>query len=177
MKEIFAVLLLLALAALTCAQDGRKSGARPHPNLTGTWVLDRSKSGGGSKFDSTLVITHHDPELRITRTDIRKKEQIIKEYVFYTDGRGESNPMYYGDGKFYSDTTWEGANLVAYDCGRKHSGHKCRGGNSQKWQLSADGQKLTHTTSYVMGLVYAGGGIGAPISESGRTKLVYRRAQ
>lgn len=171
MKNALAGLLLLALAAVCAGQESRKKEAKPHPDLTGTWVLDRSRSGGGSKFDSTLDITQRDPELRITRTDVRKRERVTKEYVFYTDGRGESNPMYYGNGKLDSDTKWEGSKVVAYVCNRRYTGARCHGGDAWKWQLSADGQTLTHRTSYVMA-----SGYDSPAWVMGKNKLVYRRA-
>jgi hypothetical protein len=171
MKNILACLVLLALAVVCAAQQRPKQEAKPHPDLTGTWVLDRSKSGGGSKFDSTLVITHRDPELRITRTDLRKRERVTKEYVFYTDGRGESNPMYYGNGKFDSDTKWEGSKVVAYTCQRRYKGARCHGGDSWKWQLSADSQTLTCRTNHLMA-----SGIDAPAWTMDESKLVYRRA-
>lgn len=170
MKNILASLVLLALATVCAAQENRKQEAKPHPDLTGTWVLDRS--GGGSKFDSTLVITHRDPELRITRMDVRKRERVTKEYVFYTDERGESNPMYYGSGKFDSDTKWEGSKVVAYTCNRGYKGARCHGADSWKWQLSADGQTLTHRTIYIMVFRYG----AEPASQVGESKLVYRRA-
>lgn len=177
MKNVLACLLLLALATVCAAQESRKKEAKPHPDLTGTWVLDRSKSAGGSKFDSTLVITHRDPELRITRTDVRKRERVTREYVFYTDERGESNPMYYGDGKFDSDTKWEGRRVVAYTCNRSYNWARCHGGDAWEWQLSADGQTLTHRTSYVMPSVYVGGSgaVLEPARVMSEGKLVYRR--
>lgn len=170
MRTTPACLLLFALVAVCGAQDSRKKEPKPHPDLTGRWVIDSSKSAGGSKFDSTLVITHRDPELRINRTDVRKREQVTKEYVFYTDGRGESNPMYYGDGKFDSDTKWEGNKVVAYTCSRRYKGARCNGPDSWKWQLSADGQTLTHQISYLMA-----SGSDAPSWAMGGSKLVYRR--
>jgi hypothetical protein len=169
MKNTLAGLLLLTLAAVCAAQESGKKEAKPHPNLTGTWTLDRSK-GDTSKFDSTLVISHRDPELRITRTDMRKREAVTKEYAFYTDGRGESNPMYYGDGKFDSDTKWEGSKVVAYTCNRWFKGARCHGADSWKWQLSADGQTLTYRMGYVMA-----SGNASPAWVMGGNKLVYRR--
>ena len=173
MKSILACLLLLALAVSSAAQ---KSGKQPetHPDLTGTWALDKSKSGRGSKFDSTLVISHRDPELRITRTDVKKRERVTREYVFYTDGRGESNPFYYGDAKFESKTKWEGIKVVAYPCRRMYQGAKCkRGTDSWMWQLSEDGQTLTHRTSAVIALPDATGNASASLTDN--NKLVYRR--
>jgi len=167
MKNTLAGLLLLALAAVCVAQETRKE-AKPHPDLTGTWRLDKSKGGGSSKFDSTLLITHREPELRINRTDVRKRVRIEKEYVFYTDRRGESNPMYYGDGKFDSDTKWDGNKVVTYVCSRRYTGAKCHGEDSWNWKLSADGQTLTHWTTYIAAS-------GSSWLTSGN-KLVYRRA-
>lgn len=175
MKNILACLLLLVLGVVCAAQESRKQ-AETHPDLTGTWVLDRSKSGSGSKFDSTLVIVHREPVLRITRTDVKKGARVTKEYVFYTDGRGESNPMYHGDGTFDSNTKWEGRKVVAYTCNRRYRGARCLGADSLNWQLSADGETLTHTTSFVMSSANGGNGVATALPTSDETKLVYRRA-
>jgi hypothetical protein len=165
MKNTLACLVLFALAAACLGQNGRKQEPQPRPDLTGTWVLDKSKSDRVKQFDSTLIIVHRDPELKITQTDVRKAERVTKDYVFYTDERGESNPMYYGTAKFDSDTKWEGGTIVAYTCVRRYTGAKCHGADSQRWQISADGQTLTH---HLTGIDYYG---AADI-----TKLVYRRA-
>lgn len=180
MKNTLAAFLLLVLAAVCAAQDNQKKEAKPHPDLSGTWVLDKSRSVRNGKFDSTLVIAHHDPELRILRTDVRKKGRAVREYVFYTDGRGESNPYYYGDARFDSDTKWEGRKVVAYICyRRRYKRAKCNGADAWRWQLSADGQRLTHTTSFATGFSYGspGGVISSPtLAQPAGNKLVYRRA-
>lgn len=174
MKSIFACLLPLALAVASAAQESRKQ-PETHPDLTGTWTLDKSKSARGSKFDSTLVITHRDPELRITRTDMKKRERVTREYVFYTDRRGESNPFYYGAGKFESKTKWEGRKVVAYLCRRRYQGARCiEGTDSWMWQLSADGQTLTYRTSSFIVLPDGTGHATDPLTDV--NKFVYRHA-
>jgi len=162
MRKSLVCLLLLALAAVCAAQDGGKKEAKPRPDLTGTWVLDRSGHGVSRKFDSTLVITHRDPELRIVRTDVMETKRLMWEYVYYTDGRGESNPMDYGTGRIRwirSKTKWKGDRVEARI-----------GGFWRRWQLSADGQTLTHT--YSTGYIPVEGLMPQPTS----IKLVYRRA-
>ncbi|MFL6256986.1 MAG: hypothetical protein ACJ74T_18420, partial [Pyrinomonadaceae bacterium] len=143
-----------------------------HPDLSGTWQLDRAKSDFGewsdkplSKADATLVITHADPELKMKHTLRLNGQEELKEFIYYTDERGETNPATLGVGEVKSKTKWEGDKVVA-------SARITRKGQSgpytldmmQKWQVSSDGKMLTNTTNI-------SGELGAQ-----QIKLVYRRA-
>ena len=100
MKTILLLLCLFACAAAgAAAGDDRKKEGK-HPDLSGTWTLDRSKSDFGvfwdrplAKTDATLVVVHNEPELKVTRTLRLNGREETKELVYYTDGRGESNPI------------------------------------------------------------------------------------
>src|SRR5215210_4704935 len=91
---LLAVLLTLCLSA-AAAGDGKK---KSHPDFSGTWQLDRAKSEFGefserplSKADSTLVVAHGDPELKIKRTLRLNGQEEVKDFTYYTDERGETN--------------------------------------------------------------------------------------
>ncbi|HEX8720474.1 MAG TPA: hypothetical protein VF736_07590 [Pyrinomonadaceae bacterium] len=188
---ILCVCMAACLAGATYAQGEKGKAAQPRPDLSGTWVLDRSSSNYGeargsdlSKTDSTLVIAHRDPELRISKTMLLKGARWTKEYVYYTDGRGESNPMYYGAGFFETKTKWKADGVEAYQCYRSYGRQgaqtqvACVGGETtQSWRLSADGQTLTHTTASFSPGFNWGDGKSIEGSHAGEVKLVYRRAQ
>ena len=163
-----ALLTLCLFSVVAAGVDKKKS----HPDFSGTWLIDRAKSDFGafedrplSKADSTLVIAHGDPELKIKRTLSLNGQEEVKEFTYYTDERGETNPSTLGVGEVKSKTKWEGDKVVA-------SAHITRKGQSglyeldvtQKWQVSSDGKTLTNTTNI-------SGQLGAQ-----QIKLVYRRA-
>ncbi|MBV9924463.1 MAG: hypothetical protein JOZ96_05425 [Acidobacteria bacterium] len=167
-RSLSASLLILFLLAPAAAVADKK-----HPDLSGSWQVDREKSDYGewsdkplSKADSTLVIAHVDPELKIRRTLALNGREEVKEFTYYTDGRGETNPATLGAGEVKSKTKWDGDKVVA----EAHITRQGAGGSyelnvTQKWQVSSDGKTLTNTTTI-------GNQMGAQ-----QIKLVYRRAQ
>ncbi len=171
MKALLLSLCLLACAAAAPAADDKK---RARPDFSGTWELDRSKSEFGlfgdrplAKADATLVVTHREPELKIVRTLRLNGREETKEFTYYTDGRGESNPGSFGSGVLDSKTRWEGERVTAH----AKTTWPARDGRpevvletTQTWQLSAGGRALTHTTRIVNG------------EATEEVKLVYRRA-
>src|SRR6266436_1067019 len=61
------------------------------PNLTGQWVLDKSKkSSKGVVEDLTVLIQQDEPEIRITRRAATGGAERVDKVVYYTDGRGET---------------------------------------------------------------------------------------
>lgn len=155
MKRIVLCVLLFSLGAVVCAaRDDRKKDAKPHPDMTGTWTLDKSKSDFGpfrdrpiSKADVKLVVTQRDPELKLTRTLSLNGQQDVREQTYYTDERGETNPPTLGTGEVKSKTKWDGDKVVTRS---KMTRETQRGtfeiDTTEKWQLSSDGQTLTVTT-------------------------------
>jgi hypothetical protein len=172
------VLLLAASAAATTGPPSPAAVARgegkARPDFSGTWELDRSKSDFGpfggrplAKADSTIVVTHRDPELKIARTLRMNGREETREFVYYTDGRGETNPAAFGGPALKTQTKWEGERVWAY----AKTTWPARDGRpaveletTQRWHLSSGGRTLTHATLYVNG----------PVTEEMR--LVYRRA-
>ena len=103
MKAILLSLCLLACAVAAAAVDDKKGKARP--DFSGRWELDRSKSEYGlfedrplAKAEATLVVTHREPELKFVRTLRLNGREETREFTYYTDGRGESNPGAFGSG-------------------------------------------------------------------------------
>ena len=167
-----ALLLALCLFAFAAAGDDKKKGGKPHPDFSGTWQLDRAKSDFGewsdrplSKADSTLVVEHRDPELKIRRTLSLNGQEEVKEFAYYTDERGETNQATLGVGEVKSKTKWDGDKVVSEaQIKRRGQGGAYELNVMQKWQVSSDGKTLTNTTSI-------SNEMGAQ-----QIKLVYRRA-
>ena len=102
------------------AGDDRKKEGKSHPDFSGTWRLDRSKSDFGAfedkplaKADSTLVVEHRDAELKIRRTLSLNGQEEVKEFSYYTDERGETNQATLGVGEVKSKTRWDGDKVVS----------------------------------------------------------------
>ena len=171
MKAILLSLCLLACAAAAAPDDEKKG--RPHPDFSGTWQIDRPKSDFGpfsdrplSKADSTLAVEHRDPELKIRRTLSLDGREEVKEFAYYTDGRGETNQATIGVGEVTSKTTWVGDRVVAEArIERRGQSGPYRLDVTQKWQVNSDAKWLVHTTAI-------SNGMGAE-----QLKLFYRRAQ
>ena len=176
MKSIILCLCLVAsLAGVSSAQGDKKKEGKPRPDLSGTWELDKSKSDFGlfrdrplSKADATLVVAHSEPELKITRTLKLNGQQEVKEFTYYTDERGETNPATIGAGEVKSKTKWDGEKVSASSkmtWPGQNGAAAAEMDVTQKWQVSSDGKSLTNTTaisSVQTGVQYI--------------KLVYRRA-
>jgi len=173
MKKALSCFLLLALAVVCAARDDKKKESKPHPDLTGTWALDKSKSDLGpfrdrpiAKADETLVIAHHDPELKIMRTLSLNGQEQSHDLAYYTDGRGETNPATFGGGEVKSKTKWDGEKVVAKSSTMRQTSQGAVFIDvTDRWQLSADGQTLTETTS-----------ISGPMGGVQDIKQVFRRA-
>ena len=64
------------------------------PDFSGSWLLDPSKSGRYAQvkaYEKPIVISHHDPEVRITHAYELNGNAVVREFVYYTDKRGEAN--------------------------------------------------------------------------------------
>lgn len=178
MRLIFIGMIVLASCTLSLAQGDLKKPAENHPNLSGTWTLDRSKTDDGAyedtakdnKFtipDLTWLITHHDAQIDVSwRESAPGSERLIRkgESVYFTDGRGEKNAITASQ-SLESTTTWSGRKLVRlYSVPtRSITEFGYRYGKvavTEKWEHSKDSKKLTITRSYdgAAGLLSAGMG-------------------
>ena len=169
-RSLTASLMVLCVLASVATGEDKK---RPHPDFSGSWQLDRAKSDFGqwsdrplAKADSTLVVAYVEPELKIRRTLSLNGQQEVREFTYYTDGRGETNQATLGAGEVRSKTKWDGDKLVSESqITRRGQGGSYTLSVTQKWQVSSDGKTLTNTTTI-------SNEMGAQ-----QVKLVYRRAQ
>ncbi len=154
LRKITIFAWLLSCAALCIAQEGnQKSASQSKPDLSGTWVLDKSKSKPGKKTGGlTLIISQHESEIRITRKSTLDGNEKNHELLYYSDGRGEKNPTLVRDELTGSDfvgttTKWEKNRLVMkamYQ--RKSPKGSFEMEMTEQWGLSSDGTMLTKTT-------------------------------
>ena len=156
-KLITLGIVLLSLVA-TMAQENKPSSQSEksrtdaaRPDFSGTWLRDNAKSsglqGGLASAEFTMVIAHHDPELKISRLLKLNEQQVSQELVYYTDRRGETNPATFGRGDLKSKTKWDKNKIEA----RASWSTDARGGevnnfdSTEKWELGPDGKTLTDT--------------------------------
>ena len=90
---VLSVAALLASSPRVLAQSQNQSV----PDLSGTWELVEDHSGLKMKLKDagfprvTVVIAQEGSQIRITQKQIKRGIETVKEYSYYTDGRGETN--------------------------------------------------------------------------------------
>ena len=159
--------------SLAFAQDKPKDAK---PDFSGTWTFDRSKSNLGpfermpaANAEITLIITHKEPELKIVRKVNLNGNAGSQEFIYYSDGRGETNPAFLGNGEVKSKTKWDKVKLES----KSSASYQTRGVGgdvfhtdiSERRELSQDGKTLTVTISI-------SGPRGVQV-----VKMVYNRAE
>jgi hypothetical protein len=191
------ILTLLILAPLLSHPPSARGtlNGRDRPDFSGTWMLDKERSKLSEAYplrkggDQTLTITQQEPEVKIAQKSVLPGRERTREFVYYTDGRGESNsnwysyevdsvgstaaPEYGGEDKIRSKTTWEGNKIVSryrtYVATRR-TGMMIVDG-IEFWSLSKDSLTLTHTT------VLSSGSENGPLATAFRqeVKRVFKR--
>jgi hypothetical protein len=146
LKQIF---ILLVLAGLVAVGPQSGHGQSDKPNLSGEWTRDNAKSSGLqgvlATVELTLLITHKDPEFRISRSVKLKEQQMTQDLVYYTDHRGETNPATIGSGDVKSKTKWNKNKIETTASWSRmgRTGDVSNFDSTEKWDLSADGKTLT----------------------------------
>ena len=91
MKVVLLPICLIACVAICFGQTNKNAP----PDLSGTWEFDASRS----HFESSkkgppeqIKITYHDPQLIIRRKVNLNGVVQERDLIYYTDGRGETNP-------------------------------------------------------------------------------------
>jgi hypothetical protein len=106
--------LLFALATLA-AVPGPRTAARAHPDFTGTWSLDPSKSEGQMvPTSATLKVTQTDKSLTIERTAMAMGMTRTGTSTYALDGSASKNSVNAGGTNvdFNSTTAWSDNVLV-----------------------------------------------------------------
>ena len=157
--RVIVVLLLIGASAFATNAQANK----PKPDFTGTWLLDQKKSNDSGltrRPDLPIKILHRDPEFRVTVRTEKAGQIIEREFVYFTDGRGESNPLT----SFVttnpsainadelkkqiarSKTKWSGNKIVTRTQQRVQAGgHFADFEQVDEWKLSEDGKVLIQT--------------------------------
>ncbi|HKC64903.1 MAG TPA: hypothetical protein VKB86_14770 [Pyrinomonadaceae bacterium] len=153
MKKLL-IAILLSLAVTMCvAQNGNdKSGKQSRPDLSGTWKLDKSKGNyvaySGLKPDAELilVISHNEPEIKVTRKSVWQGQERVQEWTYYSDGRGEVGHTIIDGKEGESKTKWEGDKLVSrFSISLGGGRTRVSVEVTQELKVSANGKVLTQT--------------------------------
>jgi hypothetical protein len=161
----FCFVLIFALVATSIPAQAKQTGAKPKPDFSGTWQLDTAKSNVGPSVtpDQPLKIAHHDPEFRVTHIIGSNGPLSSHDFVYYSDGRGETNPTIvflstrtdtnpqrHDKDVTKSKTTWSGNKLVTRSTVRSLIGGQVLEFEIiDEWKLSSDGKTLTQTSRTV----------------------------
>jgi hypothetical protein len=161
MKKVSTILCILIFAAFGAAQKNAEK-EKTIPDFSGTWILDKKKSGSDSGFggqffvDIKMVIVHTEPEMKITETlKMPGGAEKVSKSTFFTDGRRVS---LFGklDEDNYRIVEWNGRKLIKKDAfimdidkdnpfeSQKNTKNKnVKMNNKTVWELSKDGKTLT----------------------------------
>lgn len=162
----FATVLLALIWVVTIVAIGYGQGSGKRPDLSGTWEFDRNRSNVGKSSKSSdppekITIAYHDPELKIHRTVFINGQSAESEAIYFTDGRGETNPttawLTTNPGsaadrppETKSKTSWSGNKIVTRSTVRPRAGTATLEFEIIiEWKVSTDGKTLTQTTHTV----------------------------
>jgi hypothetical protein len=158
---IFLVVLPVIFASTALSQPKAK------PDFSGTWLLDQKKSndsGLTTRPDLPIKISHHEPEFRVTRSGEKNGQVVDRDFVYFTDERGEENAttallttnpsaVKADDLKksvTKSKTKWNGNKIVTRARLRMEvAGHYVEFEQVDEWKISEDGKVLTQTSRVV----------------------------
>jgi hypothetical protein len=139
-------------------------GGAPSNDINGEWI-ERS----GNRLIS-LIVEHHDPEIKVTRRVVSLGEDETQTSVYYTDGRGEINVKYGEPVK--SITKWKNQNLLFSLTSKSSvSGDTFESKQSIDWEISSDGASLIEVTKSSMSA-----SAGFISSQPGAVTLIYARS-
>jgi len=161
------VLTLLSVLAANVAVEAQSPKSQVKPDFSGAWLLDQKKSSDSGltrRPDLPIKISHHDPEFRVTLSSESNGQIIEREFVYFTDARGETNAATTGlttnpstmktddlkNQVTKSKTKWSGNKIVTRSQLRLNvAGHFVEFEQVDEWKLSADGKILTQTSRVI----------------------------
>ena len=165
--KVSCFILICALGTTLAPRQAKQETSKAKSDFSGTWLLDPGKSNVGPSAtpDRPLKIAHHDPELRITHLVESNGQVIGRDFVYYTDGRGETNrimmflstridltPRPHDGTAIKSKTTWSSNKLITRSRSPVRSligGQLLEFEIIDEWKLSSDGKTLTQTSRTV----------------------------
>ena len=143
-KVIISLWMFIAVTGcLAQAATREGSNKQAKPDLSGTWILDKSKSHQVDADHFSLVIVHREPEIRITEKSVKDGHEAANQSIHYTDGRSDSDT---GKGQLYSKIKirWRGGTLVRENI-HTTTGVRFEMVTTEEWNLSKDSKSLTRT--------------------------------
>lgn len=158
MYRLLFVCVWLALSfSFALAQD-KSHRNEAKPNLAGRWKLEakptRDKdTAPGLNDQTTLVIVHQGHEIKLIRQTTSGLEDTKREFIYYSDGRGEKNQGVtirtlpsITEREIESETKWKGKKLGTHGTVRRVSSGRLFTWNVViEWKLSTDANTLTQT--------------------------------
>jgi hypothetical protein len=125
-----------------------QSDVKPPADFSGKWSLESKNDNKVAGDKTTLVISQTGPEIKVVQESSQGGTQ--REFTYYADGRGETNPSESSGQPFKSVTSWKKKALII-----KFSFPSTRANNNvvvneriDEWTMSKDGQTLTQTSSF-----------------------------
>lgn len=162
--QFLAPVILTFIGAVSTNAQGGKNQSKP--DLSGSWLLDSKKSNSAgltSKPDLPVKISHHDPEFRVTLSSELNGQTVERDFVYFTDGRGETNPATSflttepraNPGDLQKQVTkskskWSGDKIVTRSQLRATiAGTFVEFEQVDEWKLSSDGKVLSQTSRII----------------------------
>jgi hypothetical protein len=158
-RTAFIVLLCLLCPALCFGQAAKTASLRrQRPDFSGTWTLDKMERKGHRQglppqIEITLVVTHHEPEIEVSRTAALGTEERQREFVYYTDGRSEYIPSLSDYERYQCSSKWDKSKLISKCVAQfRHSYNRreisLKEEFTETWELSLDGKTLTQKIKF-----------------------------
>lgn len=167
MRRRFSIGFVVLLAVAAFSSPSANSQSKKEPDFSGTWLLDQKKSndsGLTTRPDLPIKISHHEPEFRVTMPTEKGGQIVEREFVYFTDGRGETNQATSGlttnPSAAHADrpktrvaeskTKWSGNKIVTRMPLRLNvGGHFVEYEQIDEWKLSEDGKVLTQISRLI----------------------------
>ena len=140
------IMVFAMLPAWVAFADKQSNQKQPVVDFSGNWEL-QSKGGSQVRQPITLVILQVGPEIRITERVTSTGS--TREFTYYTDSRGETNPSSDGKKILKSVSRWKDRKLITrYELPSTRSDNNpVVNERVDEWSISSDGQTLTQTST------------------------------
>ncbi len=160
--RIYLLLVLTVAVPQSVKGSGKVEAQGAKPNLSGEWLLVSQSDSNSRRVSQPpevqvqLSISHHDPEIKITRIKTTGALREVEEFTYYSDGRGEKNqgfglttkPPAVEKVQITSKSGWKKDKLIVRGSYRQALAGQFREVRQEdEWKLSSDGRTLTQTTT------------------------------